>query len=148
MKSIIKEFKEFAVKGNVFDMAVGIIIGGAFSKVVSSLVKDIIMPPIGYFTGQVNFSSYQWVIQAPSVLEDTSVKEEITINYGTFIETSFDFFIVAFSMFLVIRLFNKLKKESEDETNTKEVTPKNIILLGEIRDLLKEQKESKEQSSK
>ena len=143
MKSIINEFKEFAVKGNVFDMAVGIIIGGAFSKVVSSLVKDIIMPPIGYFTGQVNFSSYQWVIQAPKVLEDSSTKEEITINYGTFIETSFDFFIVAFSMFLVIRLFNKLKKESEDETNPKEVTPKNIILLAEIRDLLKEQKKEK-----
>jgi len=143
MKSIIKEFKEFAVKGNVFDMAVGIIIGGAFSKVVSSLVKDIIMPPIGYFTGQVNFSSYQWVIQSAYLLEEGGQKEEITINYGTFIENSFDFFIVAFSMFLVIRLFNKLKKESEDESNPKEVTPKNILLLAEIRDLLKEQKEQK-----
>ncbi|GGE40078.1 large-conductance mechanosensitive channel protein MscL [Psychroflexus planctonicus] len=135
----IKEFKEFAIKGNMFDMAIGIIIGSAFSQVVSSLVKDIIMPPLGYLTGKINFDSYQIVLQEPSVNKAGEKIELVAINYGTFIQTLFDFVIVGFSIFFVIRLFNRLRTKAEDETNVVETTPKNLELLAEIRDLLKEQ---------
>lgn len=135
----LKEFKEFAVKGNMFDMAVGIIIGTAFSKVVSSLVKDIIMPPLGYITGKINFDSYQVILQEATTVEDGKTKEMVAIKYGVFLETLFDLIIVGISIFLVIKLFNRLREKAEDETNPTETTPKNIKLLAEIRDLLKEQ---------
>ena len=126
----LNEFKEFAVKGNMFDMAVGIIIGTAFSKIVTSLVKDIIMPPLGYVMGKINFSN------------GTS-KELVAINYGLFLQTVFDFVIVGISIFLVIKLFNRLRAKAEDESNPVETTPKNIELLAEIRDLLKDKQHSK-----
>lgn len=135
----LKEFKEFAVKGNMFDMAVGIIIGTAFSKVVSSLVKDIIMPPLGYLTGKINFDSYQVILQEATTAEYGKTKEMVAIKYGVFLETLFDLIIVGISIFLVIKLFNRLREKAEDETNPTEATPKNIKLLAEIRDLLKEQ---------
>lgn len=135
----LKEFKEFAVKGNMFDMAIGIIIGTAFSKVVSSLVKDIIMPPLGYITGKINFDSYQVILQEATTVEDGKTKEMVAIKYGVFLETLFDLIIVGISIFLVIKLFNRLREKAEDETNPTETTPKNIKLLAEIRDLLKEQ---------
>ncbi|MGM0635400.1 MAG: large-conductance mechanosensitive channel protein MscL [Bacteroidota bacterium] len=140
MVKIIKEFKEFAIKGNVFDMAIGIIIGTAFSNVVSSLVKDIIMPPLGFFTGEIHFTDLKWVLQEATISKTGETQDAIAINYGSFIENSFDFLVVAGSIFLIIRLFNRLKSKAEDESNAEEVTPKNIELLAEIRDLLKENK--------
>lgn len=134
-----KEFKEFAIKGNMFDMAVGIIIGMAFSKVVSSLVDNIIMPPLSYLTGEINFASYQIVLQSEKVLKNGEIRELVAIQYGTFLQTLLDFIIVGFSIFLVIRFFNRLRTKAEDEKETKEITPKNIELLAEIRDLLKAQ---------
>lgn len=106
--SLIKEFKEFAVKGNAIDMAVGIVIGAAFGKIVSSLVSDIIMPPIGLLLGNVDFSNLAIVLR-----EKTATAEAVTMNYGVFINNIIDFVIVAFAIFMVIRAMNRLKRKEE-----------------------------------
>lgn len=131
---IVDEFKAFAMKGNVLDMAVGIIIGAAFGKIVSSVVNDIIMPPIGLMVGGVNFTDLKIVMKAA-----TETNPAVTLNYGNFLQVTFDFLIVAFSVFLVIKAMNAAKKKQEvapappaPPAPTKEET-----LLTEIRDLLK-----------
>ena len=115
--SMVKEFKEFAMRGNVVDMAVGIIIGGAFGKIVSSLVNDVIMPPIGLILGNVDFSNL-----AITLREKTGTAEAVTINYGLFINTVLDFVIVALAIFLVIKQMNRLnrREEIQVEVSTKE----------------------------
>ena len=114
--SIVKEFKEFAMRGNVVDMAVGIVIGGAFGKIVSSLVSDVIMPPIGMILGNVDFSKLSIVLR-----EKTATAEAVAIKYGLFINTVLDFVIVAFAIFMVIKQMNRLKKkEAPAEVTTKE----------------------------
>jgi large conductance mechanosensitive channel len=114
--SMVKEFKEFAMRGNVVDMAVGIVIGGAFGKIVSSLVSDVIMPPIGIILGNVDFSKLAIVLR-----EKTVTAEAVTIKYGLFINTVLDFVIVAFAIFMVIKQMNRLKKkEAPAEVTTKE----------------------------
>lgn len=144
MKKVLQEFKDFALKGNMIDMAVGIIIGGGFGKVVASLVSDVIMPPLGLLIGGVNFTELKLTMNPHKVKEGI---EAVTLNYGAFIQVVIDFTIIAFSIFLVIRLLNKLhnltsKKEveSQEETTPPEATgpSKEEILLSEIRDLLKE----------
>jgi large conductance mechanosensitive channel len=135
---IIKEFKEFAIKGNMFDMAIGIIIGTAFSTLVNSLVGDLLMPLFGYFTGSINFQDLNFVLRQESVVNGIT-KPEIALNYGMFIQHTIDFIVVALTIFLVIKAINRLRNKAEDETNPTEVTPKNVQLLSEIRDLLKEQ---------
>lgn len=126
---MFKEFKKFAIKGNVMDMAVGIIIGSAFGKIVSSFVADIIMPPIGVLLGNINFSDL-----AITLKKATETNEAVTLNYGMFINTVIDFLIIAFVIFLVVKQINKLKKKEE----AKPVTPaEDILLLREIRDSLK-----------
>ncbi len=118
IKGFLKEFKDFAVKGNVIDMAVGIIIGGAFSPIVNSLVSDIIMPPIGYLMGNVDFSNLYIPItrsaQHYSTLKEAQAAGVVTINYGLFINTLISFVIVAFSVFLLIKFINKLKFEKKE----------------------------------
>jgi len=138
---IIQEFKEFAIKGNMFDMAIGIIIGSAFNKIVSSFVKDVIMPMFGYAIGKVDFQKLSIVLQQ-EVKDDSGkiLQELVAIRYGNFIQVSFDFLIIAFTIFIVIKLFNRLRKKAEEVKDTSTPTPKNIELLSEIRDLLKEKK--------
>ncbi|PCH66447.1 MAG: large conductance mechanosensitive channel protein MscL [Bacteroidetes bacterium] len=134
---IISEFKEFAIKGNMFDMAIGIIIGAAFSKIVSSLVQDIIMPSIGFMIGKVNFRNLKIVLQDEAKDSSGNILQElVAINYGNFIQVIFDFSVIAFTIFIVIKIFNRLKKKAEDEKETSVPTPKNIQLLAEIRDIL------------
>lgn len=131
--SVLQEFKEFAVKGNAVDMAVGIIIGVAFGKIVSSLVADVIMPPIGVLVGGVNFTDL-----AVKLKEASGDTPAVMLNYGNFLQAIVDFTIVAFAIFLVVKLINKLKKpqvEAPASGPTKEE-----LLLTEIRDLLKERK--------
>ena len=118
--SIASEFREFAIKGNVVDMAVGIIIGGAFGKIANSLVADVIMPPIGVLLGKVNFTDLKWVIQkgVPAVeaaegVEAVAEVPEVVINYGTFIQTTLDFFVVAFAVFLLVKGINTLRRKAE-----------------------------------
>lgn len=133
--SMMKEFKEFAVKGNVVDMAVGIIIGVAFGKIVSSFVGDVVMPPIGALLGGVDFSSL-----AITVKEAVDDKPAVLISYGKFIQTVFDFIIIALVVFMAIKGINSLKKE-EAATPPEPAAPSNEeVLLREIRDLLKERK--------
>lgn len=130
--SLIKEFKEFAVRGNVIDMAVGIIIGGAFGKIVSSFVSDVVMPPIGVLLGGVDFSKLSL-----TVLAATETTEAVKINYGTFLNTVIDFLIIAFVIFMVIKTMNTLKKKEEQKPAAPPAPSKQEVLLTEIRDLLK-----------
>ena len=142
MKSkFLEDFKKFAMRGNVVDMAVGIIIGGAFGKIVSSLVSDIIMPPIGLLVGGVNFTDLK-INLAQAVLSPTGevIKPAVTINYGTFLQTTFDFLIIAFSIFLFIKLLSKLERKKEEAPAAPPAPAPDIELLTEIRDLLKEKK--------
>ncbi len=134
--SFVKEFKEFAVKGNVVDMAVGVIIGGAFGKIVSSLVNDIIMPPIGWLIGGMDFSKLSLTL--PQITEG----DPVTWNYGNFLQVTIDFLIVAFCIFMLIKGINKLtKKKEEPAASPAPPTPtKEETLLTEIRDILKEKK--------
>jgi large conductance mechanosensitive channel len=134
---IVKEFKEFAVKGNMIDMAVGIIIGAAFGKVVTSLVNDIIMPPLGLLIGGLDFSDYKATLKAASVNDAGEAINAVTLNYGMFIQTAIDFLIVALVIFMVIKAMNKLKKKEEAKPAVPPAPTKQEILLEEIRDLLK-----------
>lgn len=131
---ILQEFKTFAMRGNVVDLAVGVVIGTAFGKIVSSLVSDIIMPIVGVLTGGVDFSDLKLVIK-----EGAKEAENVTVNYGMFIQNVVDFLIIAFSIFVVVKLINKLKKaEKEEEKQAPAPAPEeDIVLLTEIRDLLK-----------
>ncbi len=136
------EFKEFAMRGNVVDMAVGVVIGGAFGKIVTSLVNDIIMPLVGLISGGTDFTTLRWVIREAHVTESGKEIAEAALTYGNFIQTTVDFLIIAFSIFLVIRLMNNLKKKEEapaPEPEPEPAKPAQEVLLEEIRDLLKEQ---------
>lgn len=126
--SFMKEFREFAMRGNVVDMAVGVIIGGAFGKIVSSLVADVVMPLLGIVTGGVDFKDLKYVL-AEAVGETPAV----TLNYGVFIQNIFDFIIIAFAIFMMVKGINKLKKPAAEEPKG----PTQEELLAEIRDLLK-----------
>jgi large conductance mechanosensitive channel len=130
--SVMKEFKDFAVKGNVVDMAVGIIIGAAFAKIVSSFVGDVVMPPIGVLLGGVDFSNLSILVK-----EAVDKKPPVLINYGKFIQTIIDFIIIAFAIFAAVRAINALKKK---EAAAPAPPSKEEILLAEIRDLLKEKR--------
>lgn len=130
--SIVKEFKAFAMRGNVVDMAVGIIIGAAFGKIVSSLVSDIIMPPIGLLIGGVKFTDLS--VKMPSPIPGN---DPVLLNYGNFIQVTFDFLIVAFAIFMLIKLMNSTKKKEEIAPETPAAPSKEEVLLTEIRDLLK-----------
>ena len=142
MSKLVNEFKQFAVKGNAVDMAVGVIIGGAFGKIVSSIVNDLIMPPIGWIIGGVNFTDLK--VTLPSIDMGIEKLEPATINYGNFIQTTFDFLIISICVFLMLRTINKLAKKNDESKKqaeqAKDAEPsKEEKLLTEIRDLLKEQ---------
>jgi large conductance mechanosensitive channel len=132
---MMKEFKEFAVRGNVIDMAVGIVIGSAFGKIVSSFVGDVIMPPIGALLGGVDFSKLAFIVK-----KGMGEAPDVVISYGKFIQTVIDFTIIAFAIFMVVKAINSLKKKEEEAPETPPEPPKEEVLLTEIRDLLKEQK--------
>ena len=129
---MMKEFKDFAMRGNVVDMAVGIVIGGAFGKIVSSFVKDVLMPPIGMLMGGVDFSSFAFTLK-----EATEEAEAVTVNYGTFVSTVLDFLIVAFAIFMVIKAMNAAKKKEEEAPAAPPKPSNEEVLLTEIRDALK-----------
>ena len=131
--SIAKEFREFAVKGNVVDMAVGIIIGAAFGKIVSSLVSDVVTPPLGYIIGGVDFSKL--AITLPAMREGA---EAITVRYGVFLQALFDFIIVAFAIFMIVKLINRVRRKEEVQPTAPPPPPRQEVLLEEIRDLLKQ----------
>ena len=140
---MFKEFKQFAMRGNVIDLAVGVVIGAAFGKIVTSLVNDIIMPPIGMLVGKVDFANIFWVLHEGATpgpyatLVDAQKAGAVTMNPGLFINQMISFFIIAFAIFIVVRLINKMKREEEVAPAGPATTPEDIELLREIRDLLK-----------
>ncbi|MBR2457517.1 MAG: large-conductance mechanosensitive channel protein MscL [Bacteroidaceae bacterium] len=148
--TFLQDFKAFAMKGNVVDMAVGVIIGGAFGKIVTSVVNDIIMPPIGLLVGGMDFKDLKYVMQeaVPEKLNEAgevieAAVPEVTLNYGNFLQQTFDFLIVAFSIFLFVSLIKKMSEKKKVEEPAAPAPPpapsKEEVLLTEIRDLLKEQ---------
>ncbi len=139
----LKEFKAFALKGNVMDMAVGVIIGGAFGKIVTSLVNDVIMPPIGLVVGGVDFTDLKLVIKKAVIEGGAEIAPAVTWNYGAFIQQVVDFTILAFCVFMMVKIMNKMMKKEEAKPAPAPAPPapsKEEVLLTEIRDLLKEQK--------
>lgn len=136
---MLQEFKKFAMRGNVIDMAVGIILGAAFGKIVTSLVNDVLMPPIGLLLGGVDFAQFFVVLSGGTfaTLAEAQEAGAVTINYGLWLNTVIDFIIVAFAIFLVIRQMNRLKKKEEEKPAAPPAPPAEEVLLAEIRDLLK-----------
>lgn len=134
MKSFIQEFKNFAVKGNMIDMAVGIIIGTAFNSVVNTLVKKVVMPPLSLLTDDVNLAERKYVLR-----EASEGVQEVAIGYGELVEVLIDFLIIALTIFVVIKFINRFKKKAEDPKNKEVETPKNIELLSNIERLMEQQ---------
>lgn len=133
--SIVKEFKEFAVKGNVIDLAVGVIIGAAFGKIVTSLVDDIIMPPIGYLTGGIDFGDKALILKEGDAANKIA---DVSIKYGQFLNTLIQFIIVAFCIFLIVKAINAMKRKEEVAPAAPAPPSKEEVLLTQIRDILKE----------
>ncbi len=132
--SMISEFKAFAMRGNVIDLAVGVVIGGAFGKIVTSLVDQIIMPPIGWLTGGIDFSSMKWVLKPGDDSDPKHKIAEVAVQYGAFINTLIQFIIIAFAIFMMVKAINKLSRKQEAAPAA---PPADVVLLTEIRDLLK-----------
>lgn len=137
---IFKEFKEFAVKGNMVDMAVGIIIGTAFNSVVDVLVKQIIMPPLSLLTDGINYADRKFVLKESSGVKGAAdFVEEVSIGYGLLIETMIDFIVIGFVVFLVVKFMNRFRNKAQDPKNKTVVTPKDIELLSSLNDKMEEQ---------
>lgn len=134
MKSFYQEFKNFAIKGNMIDMAIGIVIGTAFNNVISTIVKKVIMPPLSMLTEGVNLSDKKYILH-----EATEAKDEVAIGYGELLEVLIDFFIIAFTIFVIVKFLNRFKNKGEDPKDKTIETPKNIQLLSNIEKLLEEQ---------
>ncbi len=141
MSKFFKEFKEFAIKGNMIDIAVGVIIGAAFNKVIDTLVKKIIMPPISLLTDDFNFESKKLVLREAVLENDKVIKEEVFIGYGELITVLINFFIIAWCVFLVVKISNRLRTKAEDTKNKKVTTPKDIELLADLKEIMQEQNE-------
>ena len=146
MKKTLEEIKAFALRGNVVDMAGGIIIGGAFGKIVSSLVSDILMPVLGLLIGGIHFNELKFVIKSAVVEGGKVVSPEVSVNYGNFIQVTVDFVIIAFSIFVLVKVISKLsfKKAEEEKAAPPPPPPANVQLLTEIRDILKDGQAKKE----
>jgi len=136
MRSFFSEFKNFAIKGNMVDMAIGIIMGTAFNNVVNVIVKKIFMPPLFLLTNQVEFAQQKWILRSASELKD-----EVSIGYGELIEVLIDFMIIGLTVFAVVKMMNRFQTKAEDPKNKDVVTPKDIELLSNIERLLEEQNE-------
>ena len=137
---LLQEFKEFAVKGNMMDMAIGIIIGASFNQVIDVLVKQVLLPPLSLLSDVINLDNKKFILieSQTNTLGEVSV-QEVAISYGQFIETFLDFLIVGFTIFMVVKFINRLNKKAEDPSDTTISTPKNIQLLMDMNELLKEQ---------
>ena len=137
---LLQEFKEFAVKGNMMDMAIGIIIGASFNQVIDVLVKQVLLPPLSLLSDGINLDNKKFILRESQTnnLGEVSI-QEVAISYGQFIETFLDFLIVGFTIFIVVKFINRLNKKAEDPSDTTISTPKNIQLLMNMNELLKEQ---------
>jgi len=143
MKNLFNEFKKFAIKGNMIDMAIGIIIGTAFNNVVNILVKKVVLPPLSLLTDGVNLSNKKLILRPVS-----ETMEEVAVGYGELLEVMIDFFIVAFTIFIVLKFINKFKDKAEDPENKEVETPRQIQLLANLEKLMKEQNQILKESTK
>ncbi|MGV6832568.1 MAG: large conductance mechanosensitive channel protein MscL [bacterium] len=137
---LFQEFKEFAVKGNMMDMAIGIIIGAAFNSVIDVLVKQVLMPPLSLLSGSISLDSKKWILR--ELVQDSQgaiITEEVAIHYGLLLETMLDFLIVGFTIFIVVKAMNRLRTKAQDTKDETVVTPKDIELLNHISELMEEQ---------
>jgi large conductance mechanosensitive channel len=138
---LVEEFKEFAVKGNMIDIAIGVIIGAAFNKVVNTLVKEVLMPPLSFMTNGTNWENKKIVLREAVSIEGAAKLEEIAVGYGKLIEAGVDFMIIALTVFLVVKAMNSMKKKAENPKNISIATPKNIELMHKTNELLEKQNE-------
>lgn len=138
---LLEEFKEFAVKGNMIDIAIGVIIGTAFNKVVDVLVKEIFLPPLSLLTDGINWENKKWIIREAVTIEGISNPEQIAIGYGKLVEATFDFLIIGFTVFIVVKFMNSLRNQAQDPKDVKVSTPKDIELLNRIAELMEKQLE-------
>ncbi len=137
---LIKEFQEFAVKGNMMDMAIGIIIGASFNKVIDVLVKKVMLPPLSLLSGNINFQEKRLILRDSIMnVDGTILRQEVAIGYGALIEAFLDFLIIGFTIFVVVKFMNQLKKKAQDTKDATVVTPKDIELLSKLTDLMTEQ---------
>lgn len=136
---ILKEFKEFAVKGNMIDMAIGIIIGTAFNNVVQTLVKKVLLPPLSYLTDGLSYEDKKWILRESYTDVAGETVKEIAIGYGEFFQVAVDFLIIGFTVFIVVKMMNKLRNKSHDSKDKTVVTPKDIELLSDLKELMREQ---------
>ncbi len=141
MKKAIQEFKEFAIKGNMIDIAIGVIIGAAFNKVVDVLVKEVFMPPLAMLTNGVSWENKRIILREAVIENGANKVEEIAIGYGKLVEATVDFLIISATVFLVVKLMNSLRKKADDTEDKTVATPKNIELLNKVADLLEQQNE-------
>lgn len=141
MKKIIQEFKEFAIKGNMIDIAIGVIIGAAFNKVVDVLVKQIFMPPLAMLTNGASWENKKIILREAVIENDLATVDEIAIGYGKLMEATIDFLIISATVFLVVKLMNSLRKKANDTEDKTVATPKNIELLNKVAELLAQQNE-------
>ena len=139
--SLLKEFKEFAVKGNMIDIAIGVIIGAAFNKVVDVLVKEVFLPPLSFLTNGATFENKRIILREAVTENGNTQLDEIAIGYGKLIEAGVDFLIIGFTVFIVVKFMNSLRKKADDPKNVAEVTPKDIELLHQMTELMERQVE-------
>ena len=137
---LLKEFKEFAVKGNMMDMAVGIIIGASFNTIIDVLVKKILLPPLSLLSGGIDMQDQRFILRE-AIVNDTgkTITEEVAIGYGALAEATLDFIIIGFTIFIVVKAMNRLRKKAQDTTDASVVTPKDIELLTNLKELMEEQ---------
>ncbi len=143
--NLLKEFKEFAVKGNMIDIAIGVIIGTAFNKVVDVLIKEVFLPPLSYLTNGTNWENKRWILREAVIENGIAKPEEIAIGYGKLFEVIIDFLIIGVTVFLVVKFMNIIRNKSQDPKNETVATPKDIELLNRITELLEKQVEMAEQ---
>ncbi|MFT5766041.1 MAG: large conductance mechanosensitive channel [Saprospiraceae bacterium] len=141
MKKVLTEFKEFAIKGNMIDIAIGVIMGAAFNKVVDVLVKQVFLPPLSFLTNGTNWENKKFILRDAVETDGGITFEEIAIGYGKLIEVSVDFLIISFTVFMVIKFINRLRNKAEDVKDKTVKTPKDIELLAHIKELLAHQNE-------
>ncbi|WP_430411952.1 large conductance mechanosensitive channel protein MscL [Kordia sp.] len=144
---LFKEFKEFAVKGNMIDIAVGVIIGGAFNKVIDVLVKEVFLPPLSLLTDGINWSNKKLILREAITIDGVVKPQEVAIAYGKLFEVLVDFLIIGFTVFLVVKVMNSMRNKAEDPKNATVVTPKNIELLNRMTELLEKQVEIAERNT-
>lgn len=145
---LVQEFKEFAVKGNMIDIAIGVIIGASFNKVVEVLVKEIFLPPLSFLTNGINWENKKIVLRKAVTVEGVSMPEEIAIGYGKLFEASVDFLIIGFTVFIIVKIMNRIRKKAEDPKDKTVQTPKDIELLNRIAETLDKQVVLLEQNHK